>query len=254
LETMSDDIFTAAERNNTKRIEELVQDGADVNEKDFDRGSTPLHFACAGGNLDAIEVLLEYSGDINSQNKHGRTPLHCLISERYDKIALWLIQYCNADPHIQDKRGVSSYDLAQRFFQPEIDTALKNRVVEEVVEEEAEVQADDEAEKKDIKIFNAKGKFLEINVTEFDSAGEVISKFTKKANWPDQFLRYFDLMEVITKRVGSKRYKKQTRLEFTDNLFDKEAAWPDQESCYFLLAPKERDVPTKVHVAYENIV
>jgi len=240
---------------NVKRIEELIQDGANVNEKDWDRGSTPLHFACACGNLDAIEVLLEYGGDINAQNKHGRTPLHCLISERYDKIALWLVQHCNADPHIQDKRGVSAYDLAQRFFQPEIDAALKNRVVEEPDEEENVEPEEDRTEKEKMKIMTTKGSFLLIEVSEFDSAGEVITKFIKAANWPDQFLRHFDLLEVITKRVGSKRYKKQIRMEFTDNLFEKQAAWPvdKAESCYFLLLPKESGVPTKVHVAYENV-
>jgi len=253
---MSDDLFTAAERNNVKRIEELIQDGADVNEKDWDRGSTPLHFAAGGGNLDSIEVLLEYGADINSQDKHGRTPLHCLISQRYDKIALWLIQYCNADPHIQDKRGVAAYDLAQRFFQPEIDAALKNRVVEEPNDEdEEEVQLEPEVEKRNMKLYNIKGKFILVNVTEYDSVGEVLTKFLKVANMPDQFLRFFDLMEVITKRVGSKRYKKQVRLDFNDNLFEKEASWPvdNAESCYFLVNVKERDVPTKVHVAYENL-
>lgn len=137
---MSDDIWTASETNNTKRLEELLQDGADVNEQDWDRGNTPIHWASARGNLDAIEILLEYGADINIQNKHGRTPLHVLVSERYDKIVLWLVQYCNADPHIPDKRGVTAYDLAQRFFQPEIDRAIANRAQVDEEEEDVEEQ------------------------------------------------------------------------------------------------------------------
>jgi len=258
---MSDDIFTAAEQNNIKRLEELIQDGADVNEADWDRGSTPLHWACAAGKLDAIEVLLEYGAEINSQNKHGRTPLHCLISERYDKIALWLIQYCNADPHIQDKRGVSSYDLAQRFFQPEIDAAIKNRAIDVGPDEEEEVDGNAEEGEggnlEDMKIFTLKGKYRVISVSEYDTAADALVKMLKSSNWPEQYLRHFDLMEVITKRVGSKRYKKQVRLELNENCWEKKAAWlpsdkSGSDSCYFLIAVKA-DAPTKVHVCYDNL-
>jgi len=255
---MSDDIFTAAEQNNVKRLEELIQDGADVNEADWDRGSTPLHWACAAGNLDAIEVLLEYGAEINSQNKHGRTPLHCLISERYDKIALWLIQYCNADPHIQDKRGVAAYDLAQRFFQPEIDAAIRNRAIDVGDEDQEEDGATGDAgQQEDIKIYTTNGKYRVITVSEYDTAAEVLEKMLKISNWPEQYLRFFDLVEVITKRAGSKRFKKQVRIELNDNCWEKKAAWvpfnkADPDSCYFLIAIKT-DAPTKVHVCYDNI-
>jgi len=252
---MSDDIFTAAEQNNVKRLEELIQDGSDVNELDWDRGSPPLHFACAAGNLDAIEVLLEYGAEINAQNKHGRTPLHCLISERFDKIALWLIQYCNADPHIQDKRGVSAYDLAQRFFQPEIESAIKNRAIDVGPDEDAEEGAD-EGDKEDMKIFTTKGVFKTISVSEYDVAADVINKMLKACNWPEQYARHFDLMETITKKVGSKKFKKHNRMELSDNCWEKKGAWPvdrsGAETCYFLISVKS-EAPTKVHVAYDNL-
>jgi len=121
-----------------------------------------------------------------------------------------LIQYCNGDPHIQDKRGVSAYDLAQRFFQPEIDAAVRNRAVDVGPEDdggEGGPQEDDVRE--DMKIYTTKGKFRVISIGEFDTAGEVLTKMLKLANWPEQYLRHFDLMEVITKRVGSKRFKKR---------------------------------------------
>eukprot|EP01124_Arcella_intermedia_P019342 TRINITY_DN26655_c0_g1_i1.p1 TRINITY_DN26655_c0_g1~~TRINITY_DN26655_c0_g1_i1.p1 ORF type:complete len:251 (+),score=55.72 TRINITY_DN26655_c0_g1_i1:31-783(+) len=249
---MSDDIFTAAERNNVKRLEELIQDGADVNERDWDRGSTPLHFACAAGNLDAIETLLEYAADINAQNKHGRTPLHCLISERYDKIALWLIQYQNADPHIQDKRGVSSFDLAQRFFQPEIEAAIRNRVADAPEEEEEPLNLDNAA-KEDIKIVTAKGVTRVVNINEYDTVADMINKMLKACNMPEQYARHFDILEVITKKVGTKRYKKQVILGLGDNVFEKKGAWPsNDDACYFLFQAKA-EAPTKVHVSYTNL-
>jgi len=256
---MSDDIFTAAEQNNIKRLEELIQDGADVNETDWDRGNTPIHWACAAGNLDAIEVLLEYGAEINAQNKHGRTPLHCLISERYDKIALWLIQYCGADPHIQDKRGVSSYDLAQRFFQPEIDAAIRNRVIDGGGDDDDDDGgAPDEGEKEDMKIYTSKGKFRVVSISEYDTVTIVTAKMIKVCNWPEQYLRHFALMEVITKRVGTKRYRKQNQMESNDICWEKKRSWPPSdksdgsENCYFLIGVKD-DAPTKVHVSYDNL-
>lgn len=251
---MSDDIFTAAETNNVKRLEELIQDGANVNEPDSDRGNTPVHWACAGGHLDAIELLLEYGADINAQNKHGRTPLHCLISERYDKVALWLIQYCNADPHIQDKRGVAAYDLAQKFFQPEIETAVKNRAA---AEPEPEIEEDQQGEEvgTPVKIYTRTAAFKVIKITEYDTTLDVIQKFLKVCDWPQQFTRSLDLYSVTTKRVGTKKFRKQTQLPDDAIVADIQKSWPVAAdlACHFMLSVKA-DAPTKVHVAYDNLV
>jgi len=248
---MSDDIYTAAETNNVKRLEELIQDGANVNERDTDRGNTPIHWACAGGHLDAIELLLEYGADINSQNKHGRTALHCLISERYDKIALWLVQYCNADPHLQDKRGVAAYDLAQKFFQPEIDQAVKNRQANTEVDDVDEDNLPDEGEP--IKIYTSTGAVQVIKVVETDTALDVIQKVLRAREWPLQFTRYLDLFNVTTKRVGTKKFRKQTPLTNDTNVTEIYKSWPASPdlACNFLLAARA-DAPTKVHVAYNN--
>lgn len=122
---MTDDIFELCKHNSGKRLQELLDEGANPNQvltslpllicKVDTVGNTPLHFACTGGNLDCIELLLEYGADVNAQNSDGRTPLHRLYSERYDKIAEWLIG-CGADPHIADRRGVSAYDLAPKYY------------------------------------------------------------------------------------------------------------------------------------------
>jgi len=255
--SMSDDIFTAAETNNVKRLEHLIQDGANVNEKDTDRGNTPIHWACAGGHLDAIELLLEYGGDINSQNKHGRTPLHCLVSERYDKIVLWLVQYCNADPYIQDKRGVSAYDLAQKFFQPEIEAAVKNRQVSADAEEDGEHQ-DQPDEGTPVKIFTRTGAVQIVKITENDTATDVIQKVLKARDWPMQFTRHMDLFNVTTKRVGTKKFRKQAQIPEDGLVMDVYNSWPTGPAaadlaCNFMLSCKE-EAPTKVHVAYNNFV
>jgi hypothetical protein len=272
---MSDDIYTAAEQNNVKRLEELLADGADVNEQDWDRGNTPIHWAAANGNLDAIEVLLEYGADINIQNKHGRTPLHVLVSERYDKIVLWLVQYCNADPHIPDKRGVTAYDLAQRFFQPEIDTAIANRgaALPEDEEEAPPPEEDDlgpspgiaaieESEATEhVKIYSKAGAFKLIPINPWTSVDQAIATVIKKLNWPDKFHRHLDLGELVTKVVGNKRYKKEGVLDGAALMVDAMRKWPlspgangvmTSEGCHFLLTCKAT-APTKVHVLYSQM-
>lgn len=39
-------------------------------------GDTPLHWACAVGNKDAVELLLAGGADVNAADHDGRTPLH----------------------------------------------------------------------------------------------------------------------------------------------------------------------------------
>jgi len=267
---MSDDIFTAAQKNQVKRLQELLEDGADVNQADWDRGNTPVHWACAGGNLDCIELLLEYGADINAQNKHGRTPLHCLISERYDKIALWLVQYCNADPHIPDKRGVSAYDLAQRFFQPEIDAAIKNRGQEVVGDKEDSTPSEEEevvvatAPAREFKIFTKEsGKFRVIKVESYEDFNDLIVSLCANLGWPAKYSRYIDINEHVTKVVGSKRYKKDRMCTPESKVFEIADAWPEskdkdgkmtKELCFFYFVVRQGDkTPTAIHVAYGQI-
>lgn len=114
-------IFLAAESNNVKELKKLLDSGIDPNIKDYDRESTPLHWASNKGNIEAIEMLLDAGANINAQNRRGRTPLHSLIEMKYYKLVLWLIKYCNADPFIEDIRKLTPYDLAQKFIQTEID-------------------------------------------------------------------------------------------------------------------------------------
>jgi len=252
-------------------------DGAAVNEQDWDRGNTPIHWAAARGNLDAIEVLLEFGADINIQNKHGRTPLHVLISERYDKIALWLIQYCNADPHIPDKRGVSAYDLAQHFFQPEIDNAISNRgtALQDDDEEEPEAAADDDLggpgpgidaiEEKNatehVPIHSKSGSYKTIPINPFTSVDQAVVTVIKKLAWPDKFFRHLELNELVTKTVGNKRYKKESKLDGSALVVDVMRKWPSyttpdgkimKENCHFVLAVKAT-APSKVHVLYSQM-
>lgn len=115
-------IFLAAEKNDVKTLKRLIEEeGIDPNIQDYDRKATPLHWASNKGHVEAIEYLIDQGADVNMQNKRGRTPLHNLVELKFDKIVLWLIKYCGADPYIEDNRGLRPYDLALNWFKEEID-------------------------------------------------------------------------------------------------------------------------------------
>jgi serine/threonine-protein phosphatase 6 regulatory ankyrin repeat subunit B len=68
-------LIDACCKGNTEIVEELVNNGVDINTVDTD-GDTPLHEACFGGHVNVIKLLLGNKADINIANKDGNTPLH----------------------------------------------------------------------------------------------------------------------------------------------------------------------------------
>jgi ankyrin repeat protein len=83
-------------------IELLIRKGADINVRCNDdllidhklsitRGLTPLHVAAARGDVQAVKLLLENGGDVNSRTGDGQTPLHlAAYAGRIDVVELLL--------------------------------------------------------------------------------------------------------------------------------------------------------------------
>ncbi|XP_032828368.1 ankyrin repeat and SOCS box protein 11-like isoform X4 [Petromyzon marinus] len=77
--------------------------------KDF-YGKTPLYWAAYKGHRACMEQLIGHGADVNSQCKHGSTPLHTVIG-LYPDCAILLIQH-GADVNQSDKWGVTPMYLA----------------------------------------------------------------------------------------------------------------------------------------------
>jgi len=56
-------------------IKILLDQGADVNEKDKDHGMTPLHYVTFEGYDELALILIENGADVNAKDIYGYTPL-----------------------------------------------------------------------------------------------------------------------------------------------------------------------------------
>jgi hypothetical protein len=222
------------------RLRELLETGVvDPNVKDPDRGMTPLHYAANRGNLEAIEILIDNGADVNAQNKRGRTPLHTLVEQKYDKVVLWLVQYCGANPHIADVRNIAPMDLALNWFQKEIidafeargkfDEGAEEEGQEEYAEEydEEEYAGDDTAQagasgastQEVFKIYLPNGSYKSIRVGPFDTAESVCETLADKLDLPKSYgNKYFTMWEKIKDR--------ERKMGPGEELFGARKNWP----------------------------
>ena len=53
----------------------LLDNAANPNAKENERGSTPLHMAANEGRKGVVELLLHKGADVNARDYYGRTPL-----------------------------------------------------------------------------------------------------------------------------------------------------------------------------------
>ena len=72
----SEALFAACRKDHIDELQQLLEEGADVNQTDKD-GTTPLYAACLRSNVDAVRLLLEKGAEVNwEMAKRGVTPLH----------------------------------------------------------------------------------------------------------------------------------------------------------------------------------
>ncbi|XP_069132753.1 myotrophin-like [Argopecten irradians] len=99
----------AIQNGDIARVNELLKQGADVNEVTNSR--TPLHFAADYGQCEVIKILLEKGADINAPDKYDITPLLAAIFEEHTECVELLIKE-GASTNGKTPDGQSYYEAA----------------------------------------------------------------------------------------------------------------------------------------------
>lgn len=94
-----------------KILKILVDNGADVNLKDF-HDYTPLHYACIWSWLPAVEVLLEAGADITAQNIAGQNALHIAVEFGAPDVVEYLLEETEIEIEGRDSDGETPLFMA----------------------------------------------------------------------------------------------------------------------------------------------
>ncbi len=102
-DTMADQLGKAASRGDTTSVLELLEDGADVDERDAD-GRTPVMSATRGNHVETVRALLEAGADVDIQDNRLDNPFLYAGAEGLLDVLLLTIE-AGADPTLTNRFG-----------------------------------------------------------------------------------------------------------------------------------------------------
>lgn len=111
--------YSIIRKGDIKKLKELISDNKfNVNEIHND-SITPLSYACLFGDVEIIELLINYGADVNFVNSFGNTPL--LESIYYDNVKVFkcLLKH-NAEVEIKNKLKESPLILSSKHNNTEM--------------------------------------------------------------------------------------------------------------------------------------
>lgn len=83
-------MFSAAERDDVKQLEQCINSGAKVDEQDSD-GQTTLIRAAARRRKAAVDFLIAHKANVNHADRFGRFALYCAAVNDYEDICVPLL-------------------------------------------------------------------------------------------------------------------------------------------------------------------
>ncbi len=92
-------------------IEDLVDQGANVDAKTLKRGITSLHWAAHHGKLDVVKCLVELGADTETEEDDGRTPLHLAAYSGHLDVVKCLVEL-GADKDVTTDDGSTPLHIA----------------------------------------------------------------------------------------------------------------------------------------------
>src|SRR5437016_1638989 len=113
---MSQDLVDAATAGDTKKVQQLLDGGVDVNQRNSE-GDSALAEAARRGHLEIVVILLGAKVDVNGKNKGGWTALHSAYRHRG---IMGLLLDARADVNATTPSGnMTALHFASMTFNPE---------------------------------------------------------------------------------------------------------------------------------------
>lgn len=97
---LEQDLRTASERGDVVLVEDLLSQGAEVDEPDS-VGNTALHYATIQGSIECVGSLVKHDHYVNVRNNDGRAPIHEAASNGNIEVLKYLIE-SGADKNLFD--------------------------------------------------------------------------------------------------------------------------------------------------------
>ncbi|XP_044729331.1 uncharacterized protein LOC123292680 [Chrysoperla carnea] len=150
----------AANEGDVQTVQRLLNDGANVNDKDVD-GRTPLHFAVSNGHINVVNMLLQNGAVVTEATKKGNTPLHTATSKGYKEIIEVLLQHISRNRDILNdfidakttSSGTTSLHIAAKSgFLEIIKSLLKHGAIYNSKNKKGEVPVDVSTDQKTINL------------------------------------------------------------------------------------------------------
>src|SRR5579863_7026868 len=107
-----EDLMTASANGDLGRVQQLLRDGAKVNQRDRN-GKTAIHYAAQSKNVVVVQTLIQAGADVNATSAGNVTPLMLSVDMAFGQpdISLALIK-AGADVNAADEDGNTALIIA----------------------------------------------------------------------------------------------------------------------------------------------
>ncbi|KAJ7554440.1 hypothetical protein O6H91_06G140500 [Diphasiastrum complanatum] len=124
---------SAARRGDLKTVRQFLSQGAQVNGQD-QHGWTALHCAAFKGHTEIVSYLIEKKADVESVDEEGYTPLHCATEAGRKDIVQLLISK-GVDLDVKMKHGFTALQIASSLNSPSLTRILSEGRARRLVSE-----------------------------------------------------------------------------------------------------------------------